>query len=233
MNQSTGLQSGAGLRARSWVERVDTQFQSCQFPAAGKNTGNFFAKCGHTRMFAGCHENRQGMSREFREFRRNLLVMCSLQPNSQPLRRPSRELAGKIGPHCRGQTSVRREDEACNRELCEACYNFFSTRFPHRRFSAQIAPLAQLDRASDYESEGREFESLRARHYPSPSLASPTPPSCSSDNRMPSRGSCPDQNRSAVRSPPTGASPRYGLSLPWRTMRTNSDCCSEARPSQS
>ena len=26
------------------------------------------------------------------------------------------------------------------------------------------APLAQLDRASDYESEGREFESLRARH---------------------------------------------------------------------
>ena len=27
------------------------------------------------------------------------------------------------------------------------------------------APLAQLDRASDYESEGREFESLRARHF--------------------------------------------------------------------
>ena len=26
------------------------------------------------------------------------------------------------------------------------------------------APLAQLDRASDYESEGREFESLRAHH---------------------------------------------------------------------
>ena len=31
-------------------------------------------------------------------------------------------------------------------------------------FIAQTAPLAQLDRASDYESEGREFESLRARH---------------------------------------------------------------------
>ena len=28
----------------------------------------------------------------------------------------------------------------------------------------RFAPLAQLDRASDYESEGREFESLRARH---------------------------------------------------------------------
>ncbi len=26
-------------------------------------------------------------------------------------------------------------------------------------------PLAQLDRAFDYESKGREFESLRARHY--------------------------------------------------------------------
>ena len=29
---------------------------------------------------------------------------------------------------------------------------------PHR------GPLAQLDRATDYESVGREFESLRARH---------------------------------------------------------------------
>ena len=29
----------------------------------------------------------------------------------------------------------------------------------------QAAPLAQLDRASDYESEGREFESLRARQF--------------------------------------------------------------------
>ena len=27
------------------------------------------------------------------------------------------------------------------------------------------APLAQLDRASDYESEGRGFDSLRAHHY--------------------------------------------------------------------
>src|SRR5262249_61652069 len=28
-----------------------------------------------------------------------------------------------------------------------------------------IAPLAQLDRASDYESEGRGFDSLRAHHH--------------------------------------------------------------------
>ena len=34
-------------------------------------------------------------------------------------------------------------------------------------WSPKAAPLAQLDRASDYESEGREFESLRARHFSS------------------------------------------------------------------
>jgi hypothetical protein len=32
--------------------------------------------------------------------------------------------------------------------------------------SKHSAPLAQLDRASGYEPEGREFESLRARHNP-------------------------------------------------------------------
>ncbi len=32
------------------------------------------------------------------------------------------------------------------------------------------APLAQLDRASDYESEGREFESLRVHFFFSPPL---------------------------------------------------------------
>src|SRR3569832_367922 len=31
--------------------------------------------------------------------------------------------------------------------------------------SAAAAPVAQLDRASGFEPEGREFESLRARHY--------------------------------------------------------------------
>jgi hypothetical protein len=30
---------------------------------------------------------------------------------------------------------------------------------------AKNAPVAQLDRALDYESRGQEFESLRARHY--------------------------------------------------------------------
>jgi hypothetical protein len=36
----------------------------------------------------------------------------------------------------------------------------FPWRYPH----ALSAPIAQLDRASDYESEGRAFESLWARH---------------------------------------------------------------------
>ncbi len=31
---------------------------------------------------------------------------------------------------------------------------------------AKNAPVAQLDRALDYESRGQEFESLRARHFP-------------------------------------------------------------------
>ena len=31
--------------------------------------------------------------------------------------------------------------------------------------SIVFVPVAQLDRAFDYESKGREFESLRARHY--------------------------------------------------------------------
>src|SRR5580704_9453909 len=40
----------------------------------------------------------------------------------------------------------------------------------HRRalrpeMSAKNAPVAQLDRAPDYESGGQEFESLRARHH--------------------------------------------------------------------
>ena len=36
-------------------------------------------------------------------------------------------------------------------------------RLPHN--SASAAPVAQLDRAPGYELGGREFESLRARHF--------------------------------------------------------------------
>ncbi|CCQ95457.1 hypothetical protein CULT_2640003 [[Clostridium] ultunense Esp] len=34
----------------------------------------------------------------------------------------------------------------------------------HHFFIVSFVPVAQLDRVSDYESEGRGFESLRARH---------------------------------------------------------------------
>ena len=36
----------------------------------------------------------------------------------------------------------------------------------NRRINLAGAPVAQLDRASAFEAEGREFESLRARHFP-------------------------------------------------------------------
>jgi hypothetical protein len=41
----------------------------------------------------------------------------------------------------------------------------FKSLRPH-----QVVPLAQLDRASDYGSEGREFESFRARQLPHPAV---------------------------------------------------------------
>ena len=37
------------------------------------------------------------------------------------------------------------------------------------------APVAQLDRAPDYEFEGRTFESFRARHFPASMLLEPSP----------------------------------------------------------
>ena len=48
--------------------------------------------------------------------------------------------------------------------------SYLKRRFPAENFSANkdvvsSAPVAQLDRASDYESGGWEFESLRAHHY--------------------------------------------------------------------
>src|SRR5262245_50608458 len=37
--------------------------------------------------------------------------------------------------------------------------------FPAHSTALQLAPVAQLDRAPDYESGGRRFESFRARHF--------------------------------------------------------------------
>ena len=49
-------------------------------------------------------------------------------------------------------------------------HRVFSECMWHRRALrlqclAKNAPVAQLDRALDYESRGQEFESLRARHF--------------------------------------------------------------------
>jgi hypothetical protein len=59
-------------------------------------------------------------------------------------------------------------------KVVTVCRSVGSTRHLHQRQSFRynqdlrwlyrVAPLAQLDRASGYEPEGREFESLRAHH---------------------------------------------------------------------
>ena len=46
---------------------------------------------------------------------------------------------------------------------------------PRGPIFSENAPVAQLDRASDYESEGRTFESFRARHFPQKEIAVPAP----------------------------------------------------------
>src|SRR5437879_13428143 len=58
-------------------------------------------------------------------------------------------------------TGARRDEDSVARFSRSS--NF---RYNHQRISLheRSAPLAQLDRASGYEPEGREFESLRAHH---------------------------------------------------------------------
>jgi hypothetical protein len=52
-------------------------------------------------------------------------------------------------------------------------------------YNPGYAPVAQLDRASGFEPEGREFESLRARHVPvkCPLRGMKPPPACSPPSR--------------------------------------------------
>src|SRR5262249_49517797 len=57
--------------------------------------------------------------------------------------------------------------EARSRRICSV-----REHFPR---DAQDAPVAQLDRAPDYESGGQEFESLRARHFGSRLFSFPQP----------------------------------------------------------
>jgi hypothetical protein len=52
------------------------------------------------------------------------------------------------------------------RDLSHVCRMHAASAGPHApRMPAKNAPVAQLDRALDYESRGQEFESLRARHF--------------------------------------------------------------------
>jgi hypothetical protein len=48
-------------------------------------------------------------------------------------------------------------------KICSECMRHRRALRPE--MSAKNAPVAQLDRAPDYESGGQEFESLRARHF--------------------------------------------------------------------
>jgi len=48
---------------------------------------------------------------------------------------------------------------------CQGEGREFESRRPLHVFQNSFAPLAQLDRVFDYESKGRKFESLRARHF--------------------------------------------------------------------
>ena len=59
-----------------------------------------------------------------------------------------------------GWISWRPARATCNRAV------FVGTRRAEWVHYAAAAPVAQLDRASGFEPEGREFESLRARHLP-------------------------------------------------------------------
>ena len=97
--------------------------------------------------------------------------------------------------------------------------NAFEKKFKGRRsplasFHRQPsdAPVAQLDRASDYEFEGRTFESLRARHFGSkartPSTAASTPEAAVS------------VRSSSLRSPRIRTSFRRTTSTRWATART-------------
>ena len=62
---------------------------------------------------------------------------------------------------------ARKAGQACTwTEVCLSPKSLFLQGFwPASRLRSKAdAPVAQLDRASGYEPEGREFESLRARH---------------------------------------------------------------------
>src|SRR6202451_495855 len=74
---------------------------------------------------------------------------------SKTLKRQAREGLSKVGK----ETKSKSEHYQATPEFTPA-----ATSAIIEKVSVMSAPLAQLDRASGYEPEGREFESLRAHH---------------------------------------------------------------------
>jgi hypothetical protein len=63
--------------------------------------------------------------------------------------------------------SISHQEQGINREfpVCGAITGCSRDTVSRPRYNQWSAPLAQLDRAADFESVGREFESLRARQF--------------------------------------------------------------------
>src|SRR5258708_3447078 len=83
---------------------------------------------------------------------------------------------------------------------------------------ATNAPVAQLDRAPDYESGGQEFESLRARHYPFGIIAFSPLPSADASTTL-DRGSDMEAKDSAFLAVPYPSRSHVGCSLPLHSWR--------------
>src|SRR6516164_9046541 len=113
---------------------------------------------------------------QLRSWHRGSPVARTAKPSHKPESRISRTSSAGVYPICKD--SLLRLGRWARKNAVEIESRGFppkrlSTRSLPRRSSARIlcynratalpAPLAQLDRASGYEPEGREFESLRAR----------------------------------------------------------------------
>lgn len=123
--------AGDCLRARSRVEVANIRFQSHRFPGAGKNAGIFLRKYGRTRVFAGFHENTQGLSREIREFSRKLRVICCLQPHAPPFNKRAGNWQGKLVQIGEGQKNVSRKTMAVSEEVGRKPVIIFSPHGSH------------------------------------------------------------------------------------------------------
>src|ERR1700731_1475475 len=87
---------------------------------------------------------------------RNFILLCP----RPPFARNERGSTSRPGPYC--------QENGERLSLAPVSARHFVRAGGHIGLMRTIppeAPVAQLDRALDYESRGREFESLRARQY--------------------------------------------------------------------